>query len=305
MKRVVITILTFNSSEETVTCLESLTKIDRKNIDLEIIVLDNDAKEHPFHLPKALKDMNIHCLVSPENLGFSGGHNFAMKFGQKFNPDYFLILNNDTIVDRNFLQELLLTAEHTRVGAVSPKIYFTAGSEYHKERYTKVERGKVFWYAGGIMDWANVVASHRGVDEVDHGQYDMQEETDIATGCCLLIKKEVIEKVGMYDERYFLYYEDNDLSQRTVKAGFTLIYQPKAVIWHRNAASAGGSGSALQDYYITRNRLLFGMRYAPLRAKVALLRESIQLYFHGRKWQKKGVIDFYMGTFGKGSYANI
>ena len=80
------------------------------------------------------------------------------------------------------------------------------------------------------------------------------------------------------------------------------MYSPKAVLWHKNAGSAGGSGSSLQDYYITRNRLLFGARYAPFRSKLALLKESMMLLAKGRHWQRVGVLDFYLGRFGKGSY---
>jgi hypothetical protein len=74
------------------------------------------------------------------------------------------------------------------------------------------------------------------------------------------------------------------------------------MLWHLNAGSTGGSGSALQDYYITRNRLLFGFSYVTLRTKVALFRESLKNIFFGRPWQKKGVMDFYLRQFGKGNY---
>ena len=152
------------------------------------------------------------------------------------------------------------------------------------------------------MDWNNVIGHHRGVDEIDRGQFDKTEETELATGCCMLLKKEVFEKVGMLDDKYFLYYEDADLSIRTKKKGFKIVYVSKSVIWHKNASSAGGSGSVLQDYYITRNRLLFGFRYSAIRAKFALLRESLALLINGRKWQKRGVLDFYLGKLGRGSY---
>ena len=152
------------------------------------------------------------------------------------------------------------------------------------------------------MDWGNIIGHNRGVDEVDKGQYNKIEETELATGCCMLIKKDVLEKIGSFDDRYFLYYEDADLSIRAKKRGFKIVYVPKSVIWHKNAGSVGGSGSALQDYYITRNRLIFGFRYAPARSKLALFRESICLLLKGRKWQKQGAMDFYLGRLGKGSY---
>ncbi|GAG55887.1 unnamed protein product, partial [marine sediment metagenome] len=159
----------------------------------------------------------------------------------------------------------------------------------------------VIWYAGSRMDWENVLASHRGVDEVDIGRYQRMEETDFATGCCMLVKREVFEKIGLFDKKYFLYWEDNDFSQRAKKAGFKVYFAPEAVIWHKNAGSSK-SGSFLHDYYLTRNRLLFAFKYASLRAKIALIKESIIKLFKGRKWEKKGIIDFYLGRFGKGGW---
>ena len=80
------------------------------------------------------------------------------------------------------------------------------------------------------------------------------------------------------------------------------MYQPKTMLWHKNAGSAGGSGSSLQDYYITRNRLMFGLKYASFKTKLALLKESARLLITGRHWQKKGISDFYLRRFGQGSY---
>lgn len=99
-----------------------------------------------------------------------------------------------------------------------------------------------------------------------------------------------------------MYYEDADYSVKAKKKGIKILYWPSAIVWHKNAGSAGGSGSTLQDYFISRNRMLFGMRYAPLRARFALFRESIRIMFTGRYWQKRGVIDFYRHKFGKGTY---
>ena len=158
------------------------------------------------------------------------------------------------------------------------------------------------WYAGGIFDKQNVLASHRGVDEVDLGQFDLQIETDFATGCAMLISRKVLEKVGLFDENYFLYLEDLDLSERIKKAGYKIIFEPSSVIWHYNAGSTEGSGSRIHDYFITRNRLYFGFKYSSLRAKLALGRESIKILTAGRQWQKKGVLDFFLGRMNKGSF---
>jgi GT2 family glycosyltransferase len=303
MNNVYISIINFNGKKNTLACLESLKKLHTKNVELSVVVVDNDSYE-PFSLDKKkYKNFSVELIKSAVNTGFSGGHNLGITYALDHGADYVIVLNNDTIVHEDMLEELVRAAEKNEiVGIVAPKIYFTKGSEYHKDRYAKNELGKVFWYAGGIIDWANLIGKHRGVDEVDKGQYDAETKTDFASGCCFLIKREVIEKVGMFDTKYFLYYEDNDLCERVKRADYSILYMPSAVLWHTNAASTGGSGSKLQDYFISRNRLLFGFRYASMRTKVALMRESFRLLRNGRPGQQKGIVDFYLRRFGKGSY---
>lgn len=299
MPQVYVSILNYNGREDTIACLRSLEKVSKNNFDLRIILIDNASREK-MNLP-SLPNLRIHFIKNKKNLGFSGGHNIGIKYALEHGGDFVIILNNDTIVDKNLIVELVKSA-NDGFGIVAPKIYFYKGFEFHKDRYSDEDRGKVFWYAGGIMDWNNVIGHHRGVDEVDHGQYDKIQETDFASGCCMLVKREVFEKIGSFDEKYFLYYEDNDYSQRAKKFGFSIGYNPKAFLWHKNAGSVGGSGSDIQDYFITRNRMLFGMKYASFHSKLSLIRESIALFFTGRRWQKRGIADFYMGKFGKGSF---
>lgn len=304
MKKVFISIINFNGQENTEKCLQSLEKIIIKDIELSVVVVDNASIQQFTPNSKQFKNFSFKIIRNETNTGFSGGHNSGIKYALAHGVDYIIILNNDTVTDSECVQELVKAAEKTEtIGIVSPKIYFSKGSEYHKDRYKKDELGKVIWYAGGKIDWNNMYESHRGVDEVDHGQYDTIEETDFATGCCLLIKKEVIEKVGMFDERYFLYKEDVDLSIRVKRAGYRIVYAPKAFLWHANASSTGGSGSQLQDYFTTRNRLMFGYTYAPVKTKLALFKESLYMLKNGRPWQKRGVLDYYFGKFGKGRFS--
>lgn len=299
MPLVFVSILNYNGKDNTVDCLKSLEKTSRENFELKVLVIDNASKESLI-LPK-FSSIDVKIIKNKDNLGFSGGHNMGIKYALQNGADFILILNNDTVVDENLISQLLKSSDDN-VGIIASKIYFYPDFEFHKDRYKKGERGKVFWYAGGVMDWKNTIGHHRGVDEVDSGQYEEVQSTDFASGCCMMVKKEVFEKIGLFDDRYFLYYEDNDLSQRARRLNFRILYNPKAILWHKNAGSVGGSGSFVQDYYITRNRMLFGMKFAPLRSKLSLVRESIKLLLNGRRWQKKGILDFYLGTFGKGSY---
>ncbi len=304
MKKVFVSIITFNGAESTDACLDTLEQVTRRDSELHVIVIDNASTIPYFPQKKHYKNFTYHPLRLEENSGFSGGHNHGMKFALEQGADYVIILNNDTTVDAGLIDNLIGSSQSNEFAdIVSPKIYFSKGSEFHKNRYETKDLGKVIWYAGGIMDWDNVLGKHRGVDEIDTGQYDMHGPTDFTTGCCMLVRKEVIEKIGLFDERYFLYYEDSDFNQRAKKAGFGIYYEPGAIMWHKNAESTGGSGSLIQDYFITRNRLLFGMQYARVRTKAALFRESVGILRTGRMWQQQGVKDYYRGNFGKGSFA--
>lgn len=301
MKNVFISILTFNDNESTQNCLASIEKLTVRNFKLSVVVVDN-ASEEKFVTENKYNNFELIILRNEENLGFSGGQNTGIEFSIRNGADFVLILNNDTILDKDLVEELLKPFSDSNIGITVPKIYFAKGHEYHKDRYSEKELGKVIWYAGGFMDWANVIGKHIGVDEVDNGQFSKQAEIEIPTGCCMLLSREVLEKSNFFDERFFLYYEDADLGMRIKQLGYKITLNPGAILWHLNAAATGGSGSSLQDYYISRNRMLFGFKYVNFRVKIALVKESILILLKGRKWQKIGVRDFYLNIFGKGSY---
>lgn len=302
MKKVALVTVSYNTADDTIKLLHSLQQIKTPNMFLEIIIVDNGSKEI-FMLPENFNKENITLIRSESNTGFSGGYNIGMKEALKKGFEYILIINNDTIVDSDLLINLLsVLTSNSKIGVTTPKIYFAKGHEFHKDKYKKEDLGKVLWFAGGYTDWANVISIHRGIDEVDHGQYDTIEEIGFASGCCMMFKREVLEKIGLFDDRYFLYYEDADLNERIKKAGYKICYVPKAILIHVNAASTGGAGNVLHDYFLTRNKMLFGMTYAPLRTRIALIRESFRLLRNGRPFQKLAIWDFYLHKFNKGTF---
>ena len=194
------------------------------------------------------------------------------------------MLNYDTIASRNLIENLqkgFLSAD-----IFGGKIYYHPGFEFHKDRYTKKELGHVLWYAGGLVDWKNAYVVHRGVDEVDKGQYDTFEETEFITGCMLCFSTAVIQKVGYWNERYFLYYEDVDFSERARRNGFRLYYNPDVVLFHKNAAITGGSGSLFHQKIQTLSRLYFGILFAPWRTKIHLVLNYVLSYFNGKNSKK-------------------
>ncbi len=328
MTKVSIIVLTWNGKKDTLECLKSLAKLTIKNFQLEIVVVDNAStdetaaavkefsrkfasatnktsrkeKERVAQIRVNSRTPAIKYIKNRTNLGFAEGNNVGMRYAIKKDADYVMLLNNDTYVDKNLVTDLIKEfKKYPTAGVLSPKIYFAKGFEFHKDRYKKNELGQVIWYAGGDIDWDNVYGSNHGVDKVDKGQFEKVSDTDFATGCCMFFRSEVLKKVGLFDKRYFAYLEDADLSQRIKNAGWRVLYTPNAYLWHK-VGQALGIGSERNDYYITRNRLLFGIKHSSLRTKFALIRESIKLLLKGRKWQSIGVRDYYLGRFEEGSW---
>lgn len=305
MTKVCVIILSWNRKKDTLETVRSLAKSDTSGYELEIMVVDSGSTDGSQAAIKKLFSVLIgvstKIIELAENIGFAGGNNVGIKDALARGFDYVALLNDDTIVDKSLVKNILREhKKYKKAGAISPKIYFAKGFEYH-DRYKKGDLGKIIWYAGGDIDWDNVYGSNHGVDEVDTGQYDKVSDTDFATGCFVMWKANALKSVGPYDDRYFAYMEDADHAQRLKKAGYRVLYAPKGWLWHKVSQSSG-IGSTLNDYFLSRNRLVFGMRYASFRTKFALLRESIKHLLAGRTWQKKGVRDFYLGRLGKGSW---
>lgn len=298
MSKTSVIILHFNSSDDTLKCFQSLLqkKDWHKYFSIIIVLNSSDASLVSF-LGK--KHPEVLLLENLENIGFAGGVNRGIKKAKEIGSDNIIILNNDTIVPTGLVAGLATYADSDKsIGLVSPKIYFSPGFEYHKDRYKNWEKGKVIWYAGGIIDWSNIYGCHRGVDEVDKGQYDKTAQTDFATGCCMLIKRQVIEKIGYFDEKYYLYFEDVDYSMRARENGFKVMYCPNAYLWHKNASSSGKPGSLTHVYYQNRNRLYFGYKYAASNTKKALILDSLKMFIKGGI-PSRSVIDYYFGRMGK------
>lgn len=239
-----ISIIILNYNQLKVTCefLDSAKTLTYPNF--EIILVDNNSVENPTaHITKTYP--YVHLIVNEKNYGFTGGNNIGMKAAK---GDYYFIVNNDTEVHDNLL-ELLLEPFYNdpTIGMVSPKIRFYQNPE-------------IIQYAGFTK--VNPITGRNksiGHSEVDHGQYDVAGYTNYAHGAAMLVKKEVIEKVGMFPEHFFIYYEELDWSAHTKRAGFEIFYQPKAFILHKESITMGKE-SAIKAYYHNRNRILFMRR---------------------------------------------
>lgn len=183
-------------------------------------------------------------IKNDKNYGFARGNNIGISYALKsLDAEYVLLLNNDTVVDKDFLTELVDVAKNNdNVGFVGPKVYI-----YNDKNILQV--------AGG----AKVDLKHGEVDEIayhqrDEGQFDHYLEPDYIGGTCILCSREVIEEVGMLDPGYFMYWEDADWCFRGRNQGYKSVYAFKSKIWHKYGAS---SDTPFKMYYFTRNRIYF------------------------------------------------
>ncbi len=278
--KVSIVILNYKVCNLTLECVESVLKSDYKN--LQVIVVDNNSNDG---LDQKIKKFRVEFIQNNDNLGYAGGNNVGIEKALKDKADFVFVLNPDTTIQNDTIKILVEGMQKYNAGLANPKIYFSDS--------------KKLWFAGKKIDLANVLASHRGVDEEDVGKYDDEEEIEDGTGAALMVKREVFETIGLFDERYFLYYEESDFCFRARKKGFKIMYLPKAVVFHANAKSTG-LGSPLQDYFITRNRMLFASKFLPLRTRFALFREGLRNF--GNPTRRLAFFDFLTGNFGKGSF---
>jgi len=287
----------FHGHEDTLELLQSCRKLDWAGTKFKFFVVDNGSSTPlPKHLEKDFPGVKV--LRTGTNKGFAGGFNVGLKAAYKWGADFVLIVNNDVLFgDKKIIGKLLDTFSNKDAGVVAPKIYFAPGFEYRKDKYKKKDIGRVIWFAGGTFDWKTFQSEHWGLDEVDGGKYDLIEETSTLCGCCVMIKREVLEKVGYFDEDYFAYYEDNDYLVRLIRKGFKSFYNGKTFIYHKVSRTAG-IGSPWSDYFLVRNKFFFGLKYANFKTRLFLLGNAFYYLFRGRPMQKRGALDFFLGRMG-------
>lgn len=243
-KSVYIILVNFNGAKDTIECIKSLNNINYENF--KIVVVDNKSSdEDKLKLKEA--DVKFHLIESNENLGFAGGNNIGIKYAIDNNADFVLLLNNDTLVHKDFLNELMKYTE-INVGVIGPKILY----------YPEVSK---IWFAGGMINWFKFIGQHFGEKQEDNGQFNTLKEVDFVTGCCMLIDSNVFKKVGLLPEGYFMYFEDVDFCVKVKDAGYKLIYNPNSEIYHKVSISSGGEESPFILKYSNRNRLKFMKKY--------------------------------------------
>ncbi len=225
---------------------ESQIHLNLKNL---IEIAFEDLNNVNIDLDKSLNSSrlkNIILIKNDENYGFTGGNNIALDFAKEnLKQDYYLLLNNDTVVDPDFLKNMIDSVQkHDNVGFAGPKIYY----------YSPEEVSNLLSFTGGTINLNTSEPSPIGKDQIDAGQYEADKVVDYVEGSCMLVSSELAETIGFFDQDYFTYWEEIDWCIRGKKAGFNTIYTHKAKIWHKCYGSDIG---AMSIYYMIRNRFLF------------------------------------------------
>lgn len=263
----------YNGLKDTCELIESLRKY--VTVSYELIVIDNASAVNECdylknHYPEVIG------IRSDRNLGFSGGNNLGIKASR---GKFLLLLNNDTLVGDDSFHYLIEKLESDpRIGAVSPKIKFAFSPENIQ--------------FAGFTPFSHITLRNRsiGCGEKDLGQYDISVSTPYLHGAAMMIKRGVIQNIGMMPEIYFLYYEELDWCTQMRRAGYLLYYEPRCTVFHKESQSTGKT-SPLRTFYMTRNRLLFAFRnlkgaskYLSLayQMSVAPVKNSLNFLMNGR-----------------------
>ncbi len=284
-KKTAVVLINWNSFEYTSQCIESLMNCDQTQFD--IIVVDNGSEDGSG---KKLKDNfpQINLVQSDSNIGFAGGNNLGMAQAIDSKYTYIMMLNNDTFVEPNLIDVLANYMDHNpEVGIIQPKIFFN-----HDRT--------LLWNGGSYFNPIISLAHTKGYFKKDSKEYNSIKEVDWVTGCAFFTRSDILKKSGGFNEKFFIYFEDVDLSFRIKKLGYKLIYHPGGIVYHIEGMSnksktkdKEGYQKPIVHYLNQRNRIWFIKKYVkPLFVLPTLMYHgsyslALVLYFIIRRRFKK------------------
>ena len=263
-----IVVLNWNGRQDTLSCLRSLRKLHYTQ--RRIAVVDNGSTDGSVEaLRTEASDRGIDLLECDRNLGFAGGNNVGIRYALDHGADFILVLNNDTTVDPMLLDELLGAAgRYPEAGCFGPWIFYM----HDPER---------LWCTRS--EWASAESAFTapGKGRLAAELSQAPTSTEYVCGAALFFRAEVARKIGLFDERFFLVYEDSDWSFRARRAGFECMAVPSARVWHKVGTSFGSEASPLRTYFSTRNKFLWAEKNATRPELFRILRGAARRFFPG------------------------
>lgn len=251
MSKVGIVTVLYNSQRVLEEFFESLNNQTYK--DFTLYLIDNNSPDKSLIIARNLaKKVSFSCVFIPEkeNWGVAKGNNIGIKAALDDQCQYILLSNNDVVLNNsNTIETLVNKMDTTHVDILCPKIYY----------YTDPT---LVWAAGGDFINSDTTTKHFGSKKKDEGQFDEEMYIRYTPTCFVLIRRDVFNKIGIMDERYFVYYDDSDFMYRAINHDLKILYTPATSLLH-NESSSTGSQSPFQIYYMERNRLIFTKKHRP------------------------------------------
>lgn len=241
----IVTVL-YNSAPVLEDFFKTLSKQTYK--DFMLYIVDNASKDNSLEETERLsKSVWFKCIMLPqkENGGVARGNNIGIKAALKDGCDYILLSNNDIVLESNTIEELILGHQSNNASMSVPKIFYW-------------NTPNIIWAAGGFWHLNDCTSRHIGYRKPDSPEYNIIKEVEYSPTCFMLINSDVFDRIGLMDEKYFVYYDDADFVWRSVKDGDErLFYIPSSCLWHKEGFSTGGSLSNFTLFYSCRNKIYF------------------------------------------------
>lgn len=285
-KKVGVVLINYNGEKYIADCINSLQAQTYK--DIEILFWDNRSSDASVEIVKRFYPQ-VHLIESQYNYGFAKANNLAVKQMLNMGVEYILLLNVDTVSDPFLIQWLLEKADDNTVTTA---------------RICMGRHGEADWYAGGELQFDIGNARHLSIKGCIK-----EKAVTFISGCCMMIHRDIIRKYGLFNTKYYLYYEDTDLCMRWYLEDVRMLYIPSVKVWHKVGGSMGGNRTPLKEYYLIRNRLYFVNKYREyikVNTKVVLYeivkKKIVCPTEYNRKMIKAacyGILDYYMGKMGK------